>query len=184
MNVDWDPTGYALYVNLAPEQTGPAARTEDLNDGVLVDLDAQDRPLGVEVLLPRPSLTEAEMRILLGCAMVQARVFDDEPDDPDALQWHPCVDSGNCRAAENTGSCACSGIPYISDALWAHLAPVMKIAVALPDGTEYPTTPRWLAEQVSRLVARRVDRAALELTDSLAQMRRGEGRTVRPGSAG
>lgn len=183
MNVDWDPTGYALYVNLAPEQTEAAARTEDLNDGVLVDLDADDRPIGVEVLLPRPSLTEEEMRILLGCTLVQARVVPvDEDAGLDALQWHPCVDNENCRAAQDGGPCACSGIPYVSDALWAHLAPVMKIAAVLPEGTEYPVSPRWLASQVSRLVARRVDRAALELTESLAQMRRGEGGAVRPGS--
>lgn len=182
MNADWDPTGYALYVNLVPERTGAVARTEDLNDGVLVDLDVDERPVGVEVLLPRPSLTEEELRVLLGCAMVQARVFDDEDDDPDALQWHPCVDNVNCRAAQDAGPCACSGIPYVSDALWAQLAPVMKIAVALPEGTEYPASPPWLAEQVGRLVARRVDRAALELTESLAQMRRGEGRIVRPGA--
>lgn len=181
MNVDRDPTGYVLYVNLAPEQTGPASRTEDLNDGVLVDINAAEQPIGVEVLLPRPSLTEVELRILLGCALVQARVLEDDEDDPVALQWFACVDNAACQAAQGSGRCACSGIPYVSNELWAQLAPVMKIAAALPEGTMCPPTPQWLDEQMDRLAARRANRAEVGPADILARARRGEG-SAGPGS--
>lgn len=155
MNVDWGP--YALYVNLAPEQTGVAARSEELGDGVLVDINADEQPIGVQVEFPRPALTEVELRVLLGCALVQARVLEGDENDPAALQWHPCVDNAACRAAQGAGRCACSGIPYVSDELWAQLAPVMKVAAALPEGAVYPATPQWLDEQMNRLAARRAD---------------------------
>jgi uncharacterized protein YuzE len=52
LRAEWDPTG-ALYVNLEPagqEDEIDVARTVDLGRGVLVDVDADGRALGVEVL--------------------------------------------------------------------------------------------------------------------------------------
>lgn len=52
MKVSRDPTG-ALYVNLEPdgqEDEIEVARTIELDPGVLVDVGADGRPLGVEVL--------------------------------------------------------------------------------------------------------------------------------------
>lgn len=56
MRVDLDESG-ALYVHLAPEGQEDHIRAEhtvDLGAGVLVDLGADGRPVGVEVLPARP----------------------------------------------------------------------------------------------------------------------------------
>lgn len=55
MKAEWDPSG-ALYVNLEPDGQEDAievARTVELGNGVLVDLGADGRPLGVEVIPER-----------------------------------------------------------------------------------------------------------------------------------
>jgi hypothetical protein len=67
-------------------------------------------------------VTAEELRIEIAKALVRAG------DDPaDLYEWHPCVDTPSCRAAADPKSpCACSGIPYLSDAAWNELAPIIR----------------------------------------------------------
>jgi hypothetical protein len=76
---------------------------------------------------PDPKAEERD-RFLLGCAVIQSGYVDQDEDAPgwfDILQWHPCFEEANCRARDNTGPCACSGVPFISDEVWAKVGPVV-----------------------------------------------------------
>ncbi|MBI4563766.1 MAG: DUF2283 domain-containing protein [Planctomycetes bacterium] len=44
------PRGHSLHIYLRPIRAGGVARTEDVGDGVLADLDKGGCPLGVELL--------------------------------------------------------------------------------------------------------------------------------------
>lgn len=48
----YDEEADALYVLLAPEPEAAIVRTIELGDRLHVDLDAEGRPVGVEVLYP------------------------------------------------------------------------------------------------------------------------------------
>lgn len=68
--------------------------------------------------------TVEELRIELAKAFVRIGCAEDEGA---LFQWHPCVDTPACRAAMTPpGPCACSGIPYLSDAAWAEIAPIIR----------------------------------------------------------
>lgn len=47
MHIRFDPTADALYVRLSD---CPVAETVELSPGIQLDRDAQDRPVGIEVL--------------------------------------------------------------------------------------------------------------------------------------
>ncbi|WP_157239530.1 hypothetical protein [Catenuloplanes japonicus] len=71
-------------------------------------------------------LTEERIRAAIGAVIVQSGCYDaddNDPNAPDYLQWHHCHDEPACPGA--TRPCACSGVPYVSDALWAHLQPIV-----------------------------------------------------------
>jgi hypothetical protein len=69
-------------------------------------------------------VTDEELRIELGTALVRVGAAEDEAV---LFQWHPCVDTPACRAAQTPpGPCACSGIPYLSDVAWAEIAPIVR----------------------------------------------------------
>jgi hypothetical protein len=73
--------------------------------------------------------TEERDRFLLGCALIQSGFVDQDEDAPgwfDILQWHPCFEEANCRARDNSGPCACSGVPFIADEVWAKVGPVVE----------------------------------------------------------
>jgi uncharacterized protein YuzE len=52
----WDGEPYAAYVHLPnhPRTTGSVKRTIEAGHGVLLDLDENDKLIGVEILLPLP----------------------------------------------------------------------------------------------------------------------------------
>lgn len=68
-------------------------------------------------------MTAEQLRIELAKALVRA-----SPDEPgDIFEWHACVDQPACKAAvDKTQPCACSGVPYLSDAAWAELQPLIR----------------------------------------------------------
>lgn len=69
-------------------------------------------------------MTDEELRIELATALVRLGAAEDEAV---LFQWHPCVDTPACRAvADPKAPCACSGIPYLSDATWAEIAPIIR----------------------------------------------------------
>jgi uncharacterized protein YuzE len=53
MRIEYDAQANALYVRL---REGPIARTREVAVGTMVDLDAQRRPLGIEILGAREQL--------------------------------------------------------------------------------------------------------------------------------
>lgn len=60
-----------------------------------------------------PTPTEL-LRIALGTGLIQSGYIDqDEDGTVDVLQWHACT---ACPRVD--GRCACSGMPYLSDAVW------------------------------------------------------------------
>lgn len=72
---------------------------------------------------PTPATDERD-RFLLGCSLIQSGFVDQDEDAPgwfDILQWHPCFEEANCRARDNSGPCACSGVPFISDEVWREM---------------------------------------------------------------
>lgn len=60
-------------------------------------------------------MTDEEIRIAVGAAIVRSGWIDS--DDMDPLQWHPC--DPQCSR-----KCGCSGVPYVSDRLWQELKPI------------------------------------------------------------
>lgn len=78
--------------------------------------------------------TDERDRINVATAFIHSGAHDSDEIDP--LQW---------RACESTCSrkCGCSGVPYISDALWQHLGPV--IANLRAEGIA-ADLPKWMAE--------------------------------------
>jgi len=61
MRITYDPQADALYVQF---QEGPVAHTAEVNEGVNVDLDAQENIVGMEVLfvseqMPLPTVFSA-----------------------------------------------------------------------------------------------------------------------------
>lgn len=68
--------------------------------------------------------TVEELRIEIATALVRLGAGEDEGV---LFEWHPCVDTPACRAAQTPpGPCACSGIPYLSDAAWTELSPIIR----------------------------------------------------------
>jgi hypothetical protein len=68
-------------------------------------------------------MTIEELRIELAKAIVRV----DDAGAGDLFEWHACVDTPACSAAADPKApCACSGIPYLSDAAWAELAPIIR----------------------------------------------------------
>jgi hypothetical protein len=66
-------------------------------------------------------VTEEQIRSALASALIQSGC--DEEDGPDIFEWHHCFDTPACPGA--TRPCPCSGVPFISTAVWEHLAPVI-----------------------------------------------------------
>jgi hypothetical protein len=72
---------------------------------------------------PRPPTDEHD-RFLIGCSLIQSGYVDQDEGAPgwfDIVQWHPCFEEANCRARNDTGPCACSGVPFISDEVWKEM---------------------------------------------------------------
>ena len=66
-----------------------------------------------------PAVTVADPdRTTIAAAIIRSGVYDS--DEVDLLQWHPCP---GCPRRE---FCGCSGVPYISDEVWALLGPVVE----------------------------------------------------------
>jgi len=55
VSAEYDPDADALYVRVAD---GDRARTVEINDVTYVDVDANGRPVGIEVLYPRLAARE------------------------------------------------------------------------------------------------------------------------------
>lgn len=69
-------------------------------------------------------MTVEQLRIEIAKALLRA---GGEECDGALFQWHPCVDTPACRAAADPKApCACSGIPYLSDAAWGEIAPIIR----------------------------------------------------------
>jgi uncharacterized protein YuzE len=51
MSLEYDPTSTALYVRV---KKGKVAKTKPLADNVILDLNANDELLGIEIIGPRP----------------------------------------------------------------------------------------------------------------------------------
>lgn len=66
-------------------------------------------------------------RIAIGAALIRSGVYDN--DDMDLLQWHPCEGCPR-RDGPRRGKCACSGVPYVADAVWKELGPVIAAIAA------------------------------------------------------
>ncbi len=62
-----------------------------------------------------PSAEEL-LRIAIGTGLIQSGYYDQDPDTGiiGVVQWHPCPE---CPRPE-TGRCGCSGVPYLSQAIW------------------------------------------------------------------
>lgn len=79
-------------------------------------------------------LSDEEVRMALGAAFTRAGYPPDDPDAADAVdlfQWHHCVGVPACTGHDG-GPCACAGSPYLSDAIWAHVGPVINLLRARP----------------------------------------------------
>lgn len=63
-----------------------------------------------------PPEFEKNLRIAIGTALIQSGYLDQDPETGtiDVLQWHPCPEC----PGKGERPCACSGIPYLSDAVW------------------------------------------------------------------
>lgn len=68
-------------------------------------------------------MTQEEIRSAIATAIVQAGYEEGAEDGPSLFEWHHCFDTPACRG--DSGPCACSGVPYISDAVWDRLGPVI-----------------------------------------------------------
>lgn len=62
MRLKVDQQADALYLSLSE---APAARSEEVSPGILVDYDAQDRVVGIEMLYLSKRAPEADIRRLL-----------------------------------------------------------------------------------------------------------------------
>ncbi len=77
-------------------------------------------------------MTDEELRAAIATAIVQSGYDDtDESDDAVMLfEWHHCFDQPNCGAGQTPPSpCPCSGVPYLSERVWAHVGPVVRAAM-------------------------------------------------------
>lgn len=63
-------------------------------------------------------MTDEEIRIAVGAAIIRSGMYDD--DDMDPLEWHPCA-----KCPRPSGKCACAGDPYVSERLWRELKPII-----------------------------------------------------------
>jgi hypothetical protein len=69
--------------------------------------------------------TVEELRIEIAKALVRAG----GDDAGDLFEWHACVDQPACRATKTPPEpCACAGYPYLSDAAWSELQPIIQRA--------------------------------------------------------
>ena len=61
-----------------------------------------------------------ELRIEIAKALVRAG-------EDDLFEWHPCTGAIACQAIKQPPQpCPCSGTPYLSDAAWNELAPIIR----------------------------------------------------------
>jgi uncharacterized protein YuzE len=82
MKMTYDVRGDVLYIILRKEVETDVDRTIQVNDYVLVDVDAQGRPLGIEVLNAQrlagdESVTEVDVELL---SLDAVRVLTERPD--------------------------------------------------------------------------------------------------------
>ncbi len=65
---------------------------------------------------PASASADELLRIAIGTGLIQSGYYDQDPDTGtiDVVQWHPCPECPEPR----TGRCGCSGIPYLSQAIW------------------------------------------------------------------
>ncbi len=74
-------------------------------------------------------MTEEEIRAALATAIVQSG-YDDTDESEDAVmlfEWHHCFDTPACGGLRTPPSpCPCSGVPYLSEAVWAKVGPVIR----------------------------------------------------------
>lgn len=82
---------------------------------------------------------EELLRIAIGTAFVQSGFFDQDPEwgEIDVLEYHPC-DTENCYP-----SCACSGVPYLSEEIWKQINKFGEFAeaIAILKGEWYERQP-------------------------------------------
>jgi len=68
-------------------------------------------------------VTAEELRIEIAKALVRAA--GDEMGD--LFEWHPCTGAIACQARKQPPQpCPCAGSPYLSDAAWGELAPIIR----------------------------------------------------------
>lgn len=69
---------YAAYYHLSRRRAGASVRTELVEPGMVIDFDAEDRPLGIEITAPSLTTLEAfnELLARLGFAPATAGELD------------------------------------------------------------------------------------------------------------
>ena len=75
-------------------------------------------------LTPDSKIDEERVRVDIGAALIQAG-YGDASDEEDLLEWHFCFERRECPGQRGE-PCACAGVPFVSDKVWASLRPVLN----------------------------------------------------------
>lgn len=74
-------------------------------------------------------MTEEQIRTALATAIVQSGYDETDETDTavDLYEWHHCFDTPACGGNKAPPQpCPCSGVPYLSEAVWAKVGPVIR----------------------------------------------------------